>query len=404
MHILILTPGFPALNDRNKEDGEHNFYGGSFVKTEAMAYHSAGARVTVLTPHVPGLPLKENVKKDFEVVRFRYFFPARWQKVRIPKLSLYTTKYLYFRIFQFPLFALFFFCAILRYIKKVDIIHTNWTPTAMLALPYKFLFHVPIVLTYRGSDLRMLPETVNRFIIRHVNGAMGLGGGIHIAKYWRKAFPEQHLKLPLLTKTPDESEFKLITRNKAEKAQILFMGRLVVKGVRKGADVIIPATNILKNRFSNFTVNILGDGPDRALLEKQYQSLGLEAFVQFHGYQKNAFPYILNSDAVIGGVGLNAVCQECALCKALLILPDVPEVNGGIWRHKENAILYELHNPESMAEAMAYILEHPESRKEIALNGYNTIRKYAINYKEGGKLYLRAFQKICDKAEMNVQT
>jgi glycosyltransferase involved in cell wall biosynthesis len=395
---LILTPGFPTLKDKNKADGNNSFYGGSFVKTEAMAYCSAGARVTVLTPHVPGLPLKEKVSNGFDIVRFRYFLPTRWQKVRIPKLSLYTTKYLYFRIFQFPLFVLFFFCAIFKYIKKVDIIHTNWTPTALLALPYKFLFDVPIVLTYRGSDLRMLPETINRFIIRHVNGAMGLGGGVHIAKYWRKAFPKQHLRLPLLTKTPDEKEIKSIKRTKTEKTQILFLGRLVVKGVRKGADVIIPATNILRNRYTSFTVNILGDGPDRALLEKQYQSLGVEAFIQFHGYRKDAFPFILNSDAVIGGVGLNAVCQECALCKALLILPDVPEVNGGIWRDKENAILYELHNPESMAEAMAYVIEHPERRKEIALNGYDTIRKYAVNYKEGGKLYIRAFQDICGKS------
>jgi hypothetical protein len=78
MHILILSPGFPTLLASQEGD----FYGGSFVLTEALAYQLAGAKVTVLTPHVPGLPLREDLQDGLQVVRFRYFFPVGWQRIR----------------------------------------------------------------------------------------------------------------------------------------------------------------------------------------------------------------------------------------------------------------------------------------------------------------------------------
>ncbi len=109
---------------------------------------------------------------------------------------------------------------------------------------------------------------------------------------------------------------------------------------------------------------------------------------------QNIFPLVVNSNAVIGGLALNAVAQESAYAKVLLIMPDTPEYNGSIWIHKKNALLYKPKDPESLAAAMAYAIEHPEECKRIALTGYETIKKYAVGIEEGGRLYIDALRQM----------
>ncbi len=396
MHILILTPGFPSLSNSKESD----FYGTSFQLAEVMAFHSAGAKVTVLTPHVPGLPVREVIREGLEIIRFRYFFPTKWQMIRIPKHPLYTTKLLLWRIFQLPFFLTAFFLSIFRFIEKIDIIHAQWTPTALIALPFKFFFKMPIILTFRGSDIQLVPKFINQYIFRNVTAFTYFQDQVGKGRY-SKSFPGYGIRLPFITRTADKSLAQIKNEKKNSNIQFVFIGRLFLQdiGELKGVDIIIPASKKLREQYDNFEVNIIGDGPTRELIERQHREYGVENYVRLHGYQDDIFPYVLNSNAVIGGLGVNAVAQESAYCKALLIMPDVSEWTGDIWTHKDNCILYKPKDSESLAEAMAYVIDHPEKCKEIAVNGYNTIRKYVRGIEEGGKIYIDAFRKIIEESK-----
>lgn len=69
---------------------------------------------------------------------------------------------------------------------------------------------------------------------------------------------------------------------KTDQVFIGFIGRLVKL---KGVDLLISAFADLVIENPDLTLQIVGDGEERASLEKQVQSLGLEGKVQFLGFQ-----------------------------------------------------------------------------------------------------------------------
>lgn len=392
IRILILTPGFPTNQDKKS-------YGGEFLLAEAEAYAQAGAHVRVLTPHAPGLPLHEKFPNGVEIVRFRYFFPTSQQKVRDSQ-PIYSRSNLLWKLLQLPFFALSFLFSIGREMRHADIVHANWTPTALLALPWQRFFKIPVVLTYRGSDLRLLPKWLNRFIIKRCAAILDVWGDTGWAIENREVYPGRYIRLPLISRTPANGRLD----NQGglwphSEKHFVFVGRLVsgttIENL-KGAKILIPAASRL-HKIHDFILDIVGDGPDREFLEKQRKEYNASEFVTIHGHRHNVFPYFQNAFAVISNVGLSAVVQEAARCKKPLIMPNEASHNGKVWNHKKNAILYQPCSADALAEAMCFVLENPEESKKIAAAGYKTIKKYVKTPKEAGKEYLNAFEKIISR-------
>jgi glycosyltransferase involved in cell wall biosynthesis len=67
------------------------------------------------------------------------------------------------------------------------------------------------------------------------------------------------------------------------KIKVIYLGRLVNW---KAVDLLIEAFAQVARQVANATLQILGDGSDRALLEKQVRDLGIESKVEFAGYVK----------------------------------------------------------------------------------------------------------------------
>ena len=396
MHILILTFGFPSKESKNKTQ----FYGGSFLLPEARAYASAGAKVTVLTMHAFGLPLKETIGKGIDVVRVPYFLPFRFEKIRLPNYPLYTKKKIIVRLMQLPFFIVSYCVFLGIYTKKSDLIHANWTPTAFLALPFSRLFNKPIFLTFRGSDITKLPSIFNRFTIRYVDGVFKWQLG-DVTRYSKK-FKGKYINLPLIAgiMPPSSIKKKFSSFNSKQKnVNFLFIGRLTFDKVQrlKGVDILMLAVHQLISKFNQkgqFKVHIVGDGPAINNLLDQQRRLELQEHVFFYGHQQNITPFLQESHAVLGGIGLNAVTQEAALSACLLIMVEGIEWVGEIWRDKLNSVHYKPGDPESLALAMNYVIENLDNAKKIASQGNKSIKIYTATVDEGGKAYLSYFRKL----------
>ena len=392
--ILILTFSFPAFSGNDNND----FFGGSFLVPEALSYHKAGAKVTVLTMHIPGLPLKEKIKKNLNIVRVPYFLPLRFQKIRIPNYPLYTKKFFLWRLFQLPFFIAAYLVFLCKYVQECDIVHANWTPTALLALPFSFLFRRPIFLTFRGSDITMLPIFFNKHIIKHMDGVFNWKLG-DVSKYI-KLFKGNYMNLPLISSMKSMNSNENIQFAKQNDIIIFtFIGRLTEDNVQllKGLDIIIPAAAKLLNEFGQrgkFQVHLLGDGPFKKKLKRMVVQSHLSDHVFFQGFQNNIFPFLQKTNAVMGGIGLNAVVQEAAFSERLLIMIGGDEWTGDIWKDKSNSLLYKPHNIDSLVKVMNYVIDNPESCKKIAEEGHKTIKKYATNIDKGGPIYLDCFDKL----------
>jgi len=67
----------------------------------------------------------------------------------------------------------------------------------------------------------------------------------------------------------------------------------------KGVDRLLEACKRLREEGFGFCLQLLGDGPDRAMLEQMTKDLGIAESVAFLGFQVNPYPYIQRSDMIV---------------------------------------------------------------------------------------------------------
>lgn len=79
-----------------------------------------------------------------------------------------------------------------------------------------------------------------------------------------------------------EPAFYQSTRSEAGRLRMLYVGRLAAV---KGLPVLLEALEKLAPRFPELSLDIAGDGPERAKLEARARELGLGERVRFLGYQ-----------------------------------------------------------------------------------------------------------------------
>lgn len=97
----------------------------------------------------------------------------------------------------------------------------------------------------------------------------------------------------------DTNEIKIKMEEKSDikvdndKVNIVSVGRLCHQ---KGYDLMLENINELKENRTDFHLYLIGDGPDKAKLEKLCEIYKIQNFVTFLGNQKNPFKYLKQMD------------------------------------------------------------------------------------------------------------
>jgi len=68
---------------------------------------------------------------------------------------------------------------------------------------------------------------------------------------------------------------------------------------QKGFDLLLPAFAQVAARHPDVTLHLLGQGPDRAALERRARELGVAGRVVFEGFQDNPFPWFRHADLFV---------------------------------------------------------------------------------------------------------
>ena len=390
MNILITTFSFPSL--------EEGYYDGKFVLAEARGYAENGAQVKVLTPYYPGAKTTEYIDGSIEVIRFRYFWPRNLHRLKKPGVAIYSNKSL-LGLIQIPFIIISFAYNIFRLSGWADIIHSQWTVTALLALPAKFLRKTPVVMTPRGSDLRLLPPKVNRFIHKHVSGCIDCWGPQPSMLGFKKQYPAHYVALPLIVDYhPDGPIPNDLHPEYPGRFRVLFVGRLVQLKLDQGSlffDLIECIPFISSSR--DFHVYLIGDGEIDMInrLSQKIVSLGLEERISMLGGRSKISDYLNHADLGLGGQALNAVSQEYIVSGVPQIITR--EANGeAIWRDGHNAFLVDRGDVRLLANTISRIMDDRQLRALIANNSSTEMGDYVTNTLTGGDLYLSAF---CDIIE-----
>jgi len=159
--------------------------------------------------------------------------------------------------------------------------------------------------------------------------------------------------------------------------RVLFVGRLVAE---KGVDVAIDAFASITKRFPNARLVIAGDGAIRQDLEQRVGELGLQDKVEFMGWvDPEKIPALINSSTM---VAMPSRWREpfglIALQAAQMARPIVATRVGGlpeIILHERTGLLVEKDDSAGLANAIAFLLAHPEIGVQMGAAGRERVRE-----------------------------
>lgn len=150
--------------------------------------------------------------------------------------------------------------------------------------------------------------------------------------------------------------------------QIVTLGRL---SPEKGHSILIRAFGKISHK--DWSLHIIGDGPERQSLENETSLLGLTDRVIFYGHLKDFNQILAESDIfVLPSLyeGFPNALIEAMSVPLPCISSDCIAGPSDIIENGKNGLLVEPGNVEFLTSAISNLIEHPELRDKLAREAY----------------------------------
>ena len=157
----------------------------------------------------------------------------------------------------------------------------------------------------------------------------------------------------------------------APRPRILYMGRLTPQ---KCVDVIIRALPEVLRAFPDARLDIIGQGPDRARLERLVWSLRLAQEVRFHGYLPRSARDDLAAQAWVAVCpssheGWGIACVEASALGLPVVASNVNGLRDSV-RDGETGVLVPHGDPGALARTIVELLSDPDRRGSMGAAGW----------------------------------
>lgn len=150
------------------------------------------------------------------------------------------------------------------------------------------------------------------------------------------------------------------TARPREKHNFAYLGRLVVE---KGVSVLVEAARLLRAEGRDVRILLIGDGPDRARLERQIAAAHLESCARITGFLSGTA--LQHELSAVGIIVIPTVMEETAGLAALEQMVRgravIASAIGGLGEIVDGAgLTFTPGNPFALAAAMRRILDEPD--------------------------------------------
>ncbi|MZR62435.1 glycosyltransferase [Alcanivorax sp. DP30] len=361
--LLVLASTYP----RWENDHEPNFV---HKLNQQLSDHYD---ITVVTSIAPGAKPEETLD-SIKIKRFRY--APRHLETLVYGGGILTN--LRQHKWKWVLVLPFLVAMAIRTRKEIKkqapiAIHCHWIiPQGLvLWLLSLFLKLPPVLITSHGADLFSLKGSAGTWIKRKTlqiaDAISVVSTPMKLAASELGAHENATYIAPMGFEFPEPKKGTLPKRTPSE---VLFVGRLVEK---KGLKYLIEAIPQILEKVPDFTLRVIGDGPERSALEALADNLSVAEKINFMGalpqtelpsyYQTASLfcaPFIEAENGDVEGLGL--VTLEAMSFKCPVLIGDVPAIADVI-----------------PAEHRQTCIASPKNRNEIATK---IIRKLARNTSE----------------------
>jgi len=377
--VVMLAHVFPrALDDPM----------GAFVLQIADALAVRGEQIDVIAPHAANLSDEESFGA-VRVHRFHYALGC-WERLAYAgTMHEFVARGIVNKIL-FALFNLTFFLKAWFVVRssRAQLLHAQWwLPGGLVGALVSLLTRVPLVVTTHGTDVEMLRRTrwaapLARFVFARAHTvtcgstylrqqllALGVADAARVFVIPMPVAPDFEVQNSITRHGILNFELRITNL-------VLAVARLTKQ---KSVDTLIDALAILRERGSDAHLKIIGDGPERAALERQVRAFNLQDCVAFLGalaqkelpqHYASCAVFVLSS--VREGMGL--VLAEALLCGA----PVIATNSGGmtdIVRDGETGLLFPERDARALADAIEKLLNDRALAARLAANGAAWVRE-----------------------------
>ena len=173
------------------------------------------------------------------------------------------------------------------------VVHCHMFHSCMLGILFKLLYkNVPLVFTMHTNSVKQLYRRLLLFFTKPFRKT-----DIIFSKNSKKWYLKNSVVIP---NGVDFERFKRSGNriyNNSEPFAFLFLGRLFEP---KNPLLLATLAQRLKEvNISNFTINIVGDGPMKSELETAINNANVSNHFIFHGFNNNVIPFLHQSDCLI---------------------------------------------------------------------------------------------------------
>lgn len=373
MKICILATSYPRTKNDYWVPFMHSWARELAKKEDVTVVTSSG-------PNTKEFEIRDNVK----IYRFNYFYPKKLQALTYTGgMGESFNKTLIAKI-QAPFFMLSFMLKSLRIAKNCDAINAHWTLSGLAALPLKWIYKKPIVLTEHGGSIRMLPKWLNKFIVKRMDAVtsahhdmieiikkMGVKNVVDIKNFLNEEkFLKSHDKAAIKKKLKIKNEYV-----------ITFIGRF--EPLKDPLTFINSISYVIKS-IKNVKFIMVGDGHLKSEIESQIKKLGIAKHVILPGPTPDVDDYLAISDVFIA-CSATENCFSTTILEAMLAKVPCIITKAGMtekfFTHKEYAYLAEKKNPELLGGAIVNMLKDKNLREGLSKNGLKFLEKYEFRNK-----------------------
>jgi glycogen synthase len=175
--------------------------------------------------------------------------------------------------------------------------------------------------------------------------------------------------------------------------RLLCIGRL---SREKGFDLALTAFASMGKRVPDLRLVMAGDGPERATLVSQAAEMGLKDAIDFLGWvaPENVLA-LINTATVVVIPSRAESFPMVALQAAQMARPVVGTRVGGLPEviDQQTGLLVDKENPEALAKAIAFLLDHPETATRMGQAARDRVRR-DFNWERHVNAYDQLYNKL----------